>query len=106
MPPPSGFAIRCQIATATPPENPSAQVTAVSACSGHGFKIAPAIGEIAVGMAMGEAPAFDEIQFIKYGSSDAVERALTLGEIDFIPANERVKRVLDEQLWDRRRKPR
>ena len=33
----------------------------------------------------GEAPAFDEIQFIKYGSSDAVERALTLGEIDFIP---------------------
>ncbi len=33
----------------------------------------------------GEAPAFDEIQFITYGSSDAVERALKLGEIDFIP---------------------
>ena len=27
-------------------------------------------------------------------------------EIDAIPANERVKRVLDDQLWDRRRKPR
>lgn len=27
-------------------------------------------------------------------------------EIDSIPANERVKRVVDEQLWDRRRKPR
>jgi hypothetical protein len=27
-------------------------------------------------------------------------------EIDAIPANERVKRVVDEQLWDRRRKPR
>ncbi|MGH6833769.1 MAG: hypothetical protein ACRECM_12245 [Methyloceanibacter sp.] len=27
-------------------------------------------------------------------------------EIDAIPANERVRRVLDEQLWDRRRKPR
>jgi hypothetical protein len=27
-------------------------------------------------------------------------------ELETIPANERVKRVLDEQLWDRRRKPR
>ena len=27
-------------------------------------------------------------------------------ELEAIPANERVKRVLDEQLWDRRRKPR
>lgn len=27
-------------------------------------------------------------------------------EIEAIPAQERVKRVLDEQLWDRRRKPR
>ena len=27
-------------------------------------------------------------------------------EIDAIPANERVRRVLDEQFWDRRRKPR
>jgi peptide/nickel transport system substrate-binding protein len=33
----------------------------------------------------GEAPAFEEVQFIRYGSGDAVERALTLGEIDFIP---------------------
>ncbi len=33
----------------------------------------------------GEEPAFDELQFIRYGSSDAVERALTLGEVDFIP---------------------
>jgi peptide/nickel transport system substrate-binding protein len=32
----------------------------------------------------GDRPAFDEIQWIKYGSSDAVERALTLGEIDLI----------------------
>jgi len=32
----------------------------------------------------GEAPSFDELQFIRYGSSDAVERALTLGEIDLI----------------------
>ena len=28
---------------------------------------------------------FDEIQWIKYGSADAVERALTLGEVDIIP---------------------
>jgi len=27
-------------------------------------------------------------------------------ELETIPANERVKRVLDEQLWDRRQKPR
>jgi len=27
-------------------------------------------------------------------------------EIDAIPADERVRRVLDERLWDRRRKPR
>ena len=27
-------------------------------------------------------------------------------EINAIPVNERVRRVLDEQLWDRRRKPR
>ena len=32
----------------------------------------------------GDRPAFDEIQWIKYGSSDAVERALTLGEVDMI----------------------
>ncbi len=30
----------------------------------------------------GEEPGFDEIQFIKYGTEDAVERALQLGEID------------------------
>jgi peptide/nickel transport system substrate-binding protein len=28
---------------------------------------------------------FDEIQWIKYGSADAVERALALGEVDIIP---------------------
>ena len=32
----------------------------------------------------GEEPAFDEIQFIKYGNQDAVERALTLAEIDMV----------------------
>jgi peptide/nickel transport system substrate-binding protein len=32
----------------------------------------------------GESPAFDEIQYIKYGNDDAVERALKLGEIDVI----------------------
>lgn len=30
----------------------------------------------------GEQPAYEEIQFIKYGTEDAVERALQLGEID------------------------
>ncbi len=33
----------------------------------------------------GEEGAYDEIQFIKYGTTDAVERALGLGEIDFVP---------------------
>jgi peptide/nickel transport system substrate-binding protein len=33
----------------------------------------------------GDEPGFEELQFIRYGSQDAVERALTLGEIDFIP---------------------
>lgn len=32
----------------------------------------------------GPAPDFDEVQFITYGNQDAVERALTLGEIDFV----------------------
>ena len=32
----------------------------------------------------GEEPAFDELQFIKYGTEDAVERALQLGEIDMV----------------------
>jgi peptide/nickel transport system substrate-binding protein len=32
----------------------------------------------------GPSPAFDEVQFIKYGNDDAVERALKLGEIDMI----------------------
>jgi peptide/nickel transport system substrate-binding protein len=32
----------------------------------------------------GEKPAFDELQWIKYGSYDAVERALTLGEVDIV----------------------
>ncbi len=33
----------------------------------------------------GDPPAFEEIQFIRYGSQDAAERALTLGEVDFLP---------------------
>jgi peptide/nickel transport system substrate-binding protein len=33
----------------------------------------------------GPKPKFDEIQWIKYGTNDALERALTLGEIDLIP---------------------
>jgi peptide/nickel transport system substrate-binding protein len=33
----------------------------------------------------GDKPAFDEVQWIKYGNTDAVDRALTLGEIDLIP---------------------
>jgi peptide/nickel transport system substrate-binding protein len=32
----------------------------------------------------GEAPSFDEVQYIKYGTEDAAERALTLGEVDVI----------------------
>ncbi len=32
----------------------------------------------------GEPGAYDEIQFIKYGNQDAVERAITLGEIDMV----------------------
>ena len=32
----------------------------------------------------GPKPKFDEIQFVKYGSEDAVDRALSLGEIDMI----------------------
>jgi peptide/nickel transport system substrate-binding protein len=32
----------------------------------------------------GAKPKFDEIQYIKYGSEDAVERALSLGEIDMV----------------------
>jgi len=32
----------------------------------------------------GEPGPYDEIQFIKYGNQDAVERALTLGEIDMV----------------------
>src|SRR4051812_33546373 len=33
----------------------------------------------------GKKPAFDEVQWIKYGNSDAVDRALQLGEIDLVP---------------------
>jgi peptide/nickel transport system substrate-binding protein len=33
----------------------------------------------------GPRPEFDEIQFIKYGTTDAVSRALRLGEIDAVP---------------------
>jgi peptide/nickel transport system substrate-binding protein len=32
----------------------------------------------------GPEPAFDEVQYVKYGTQDAVERALRLGEIDMI----------------------
>jgi peptide/nickel transport system substrate-binding protein len=32
----------------------------------------------------GEEPEFDEIEFIKYGTEDAAERALQLGEVDII----------------------
>jgi hypothetical protein len=41
------------------------------------------------------------------GSHEAQEEYQEFGrEIEAIPANERVRRVLDERLWDRRRKPR
>ncbi|HWM11124.1 MAG TPA: ABC transporter substrate-binding protein [Solirubrobacteraceae bacterium] len=33
----------------------------------------------------GESGKFEELHWIKYGSADAVERALTLGEVDVIP---------------------
>jgi peptide/nickel transport system substrate-binding protein len=33
----------------------------------------------------GPKPKYDEVQFIKYGTQDAVERALQLGEIDMVP---------------------
>jgi peptide/nickel transport system substrate-binding protein len=33
----------------------------------------------------GEPPAYDTLQFIKYGTNDAVARALDLGEIDIVP---------------------
>jgi peptide/nickel transport system substrate-binding protein len=33
----------------------------------------------------GPKPKFDEVQWVKYGTNDALERALTLGEIDLIP---------------------
>lgn len=33
----------------------------------------------------GGEPKFDQIQFVKYGNQDGVERALKLGEIDLIP---------------------
>jgi peptide/nickel transport system substrate-binding protein len=33
----------------------------------------------------GEEPAYDEIQFIRYGTDDAAQRALELGEIDLLP---------------------
>ena len=33
----------------------------------------------------GEKPKFDELQWIKYGNGDAVERALKLGEVDLVP---------------------
>ncbi|MEO7454801.1 MAG: N-methyl-L-tryptophan oxidase [Gemmatimonadaceae bacterium] len=39
------------------------QVTLVSACSGHGFKFASAIGEVVAARLLGEAPAFDLPQF-------------------------------------------
>jgi peptide/nickel transport system substrate-binding protein len=32
----------------------------------------------------GDAPAYDEIDFVKYGNQDAVERALQLGEVDAV----------------------
>ena len=39
------------------------EVVVVSACSGHGFKFASAIGEIAAQMALGESPSLDVSRF-------------------------------------------
>jgi sarcosine oxidase len=39
------------------------QVTVVSACSGHGFKFAPAIGELAADLVMEQSPRFDLAPF-------------------------------------------
>ena len=33
----------------------------------------------------GPAPAYDKIEFIRYGNQDAAERALQLGEVDIVP---------------------
>jgi sarcosine oxidase len=35
----------------------------VSACSGHGFKFASALGEVVAQMVLGEAPSVDVSQF-------------------------------------------
>jgi sarcosine oxidase len=43
------------------PQSPA--VTVVSACSGHGFKFAPAIGEIAAGLALDSATPHDISRF-------------------------------------------
>jgi sarcosine oxidase len=39
------------------PQHP--QVVVISACSGHGFKFSPVIGEIAAQLVNDETPAFD-----------------------------------------------
>jgi peptide/nickel transport system substrate-binding protein len=46
----------------------------------------------------GAEPAFDQVQFIKYGNQDAVERALQLGEID---ADVEVQSATYEGLGDK-----
>ena len=53
---------------------------------GHGVRLEPARADGAQPeLARRPKPKFDELQWIKYGSADAVERALTLGEVDIDP---------------------
>ena len=40
-----------------------AQVIVASPCSGHGFKFAPAVGEVLAELAQGRRPAFDLAPF-------------------------------------------
>jgi peptide/nickel transport system substrate-binding protein len=55
----------------------------------------------------GEEPEYDELQFIKYGTSDAVERALDLGEVDVIPEVQPAtfERLGEDEAVETRRAP-
>jgi len=48
------------------------RVVIVSACSGHGFKFSPAIGEIAADLVTGSAPAFD-LEPFRFGRSTGAQ---------------------------------
>ena len=81
---PSTSGARCRSRSSRAPTSRRCRWSAAARTSSPSSSAGGSSGWSATRTSAGPKPEFDEIQFIKYGNQDAVERALQLGEIDLV----------------------